>query len=72
MVEQTVAPCQASTIERNTTQEVKMSDLPAGPWQEVSIDFKELPTGKYLMVVIDDYSSKITSSDQHCQCIIGI
>ena len=59
MVEQTVAsclPCQASTVERNTAQEVKMSDLPAGPWQEVSIDFKELPTGEYLMVVIDDYS----------------
>ena len=33
-----------------------MSELPNEPWEEISIDFKELPTGEYLLVVIDDYS----------------
>ncbi|KAK3726816.1 hypothetical protein QZH41_019607 [Actinostola sp. cb2023] len=35
---------------------MKMSALPKAPWQELSVDFKELPTGGYLLVVTDDYS----------------
>ena len=59
LVEQTVSaciPCQASTVERNSTEPLNMSELPNEPWEEISIDFKELPTGEYLLVVIDDYS----------------
>lgn len=33
-----------------------MSLLPTNPWQELSIDFKELSTGGYLLVVTDDYT----------------
>ena len=33
-----------------------MSPLPKGPWQELSVDFKELSTGGYLLVVTDDYT----------------
>ena len=34
-----------------------MTDLPTGPWKQVSIDFKgPFPTGEYLLVIIDDYS----------------
>ncbi|XP_070550160.1 uncharacterized protein [Ptychodera flava] len=33
-----------------------MSELPTGPWEEVSIDFSDLPNGKYLLVMTDDYS----------------
>ncbi len=36
---------------------LKMSTLPARPWDEVSVDFfGPLPCGDYLFVVIDDYS----------------
>lgn len=59
MVEKTVSsclPCQASTVERQPSEPLQMSDLPQGAWQEVSVDFKELPTGEYLLVVVDDYS----------------
>ena len=33
-----------------------MSPLPDKAWQEISIDFAELSTGDYLLVVTDDYS----------------
>ena len=33
-----------------------MAQLPAGPWQEVSMDFANLPTGEHLLAVMDDYS----------------
>ena len=32
-----------------------MTQLPSGPWEEVSIDFCEV-AGHYVLVVIDDYS----------------
>ncbi|XP_033104396.1 uncharacterized protein K02A2.6-like [Anneissia japonica] len=59
IVEETIAsglPCQASTLEKDAFAPLSMSKLPQGAWQEISVDFKELPTGEYLMVVIDDYS----------------
>ena len=59
MVETTVEkciPCQISTPERSTKEPIKMTELPKSPWEQVSIDFKELPTGDYLLVVVDDYS----------------
>jgi hypothetical protein len=59
LVEQTVStciPCQACTVEKNACEPLKMSKLPNQPWEEISIDFKDLPTGEHLLVVIDDYS----------------
>ena len=58
MTEQEVAdclPCQASVPSSNRAP-LKMTKCPDGPWQEVSIDFKELGRTQYLLVVIDDYS----------------
>ena len=47
--------CQAATPEKKQ-EPLNMSPLPQAPWQEVSIDFKELSSGDYLLVVTDDYS----------------
>ena len=34
-----------------------MSDLPEAPWLDISADFYgPLPTGEYLLVIIDEYS----------------
>lgn len=49
-------PCQAATPQNNQ-EPLKMSPLPAGPWQNVAADFyRPLPNGQTLMVVIDEYS----------------
>ena len=58
MVENTVSqclPCQTTTVNKSR-EPLKMSELPKGPWLEVSIDFADLPTGEHLLVVYDDYS----------------
>ena len=49
-------PCQA--VEKNTTQEpLAMTDMPKGPWEAIHLDFYgPLPSGDYLLVVIDRYS----------------
>ena len=47
--------CQ-SAVTDNRKESLKMSELPRAPWTEVSVDFAELPNGKYLLVVVDDYS----------------
>ena len=48
-------PCQATSA--STLREpLQMSNLPNGPWLEVSIDFADLPSGEHLLVVVDDYS----------------
>lgn len=49
-------PCQAATSQ-NHMEPLNMSELPKGPWQNVSIDFTgPFPSGDYLLVVIDEYS----------------
>ncbi|KAL0183494.1 hypothetical protein M9458_019190, partial [Cirrhinus mrigala] len=49
-------PCRAATVQHHT-EPLKMSDLPAEPWVEVSVDFTgPFPSGDYLLVVVDDYS----------------
>ncbi|XP_038049667.1 uncharacterized protein K02A2.6-like [Patiria miniata] len=48
-------PCQA-TSSSTLREPLQMSTLPAGPWLEVSVDFADLPSGKHLLVVTDDYS----------------
>lgn len=35
---------------------MQMSPLPASPWREVSVDFKQLSSCEYLLVITDDYS----------------
>ena len=60
MVERAVwscIPCQAATTTSSSNEPLKMTKLPEGPWQEVSMDFLgPVPTGDYLCVIIDDYS----------------
>ena len=58
LVEETVKSClacQAATPETKR-EPLKMSPLPTCPWQELSVDFKEMSTGGYLLVVTDDYT----------------
>ena len=47
-------PCQIATP-KPSRELLKMTPLPDGPWQQVSIDFCEV-AGHYVLVVIDDYS----------------
>ena len=59
-VESLVKVCPVCQTVRNThtrPEPLKMSEMPPGPWQNLSIDFcGPLPTGEYLMVLIDEYS----------------
>lgn len=49
-------PCQANT-NRSIKEPLSMSELPKGPWQNLSIDFcGPLPSGDYLLVIIDEFS----------------
>ena len=60
MVERAVRsciPCQEATTTSSSNEPLKMTKLPEGPWQEVSMDFLgPVPSGDYLCVIIDDYS----------------
>jgi len=47
-------PCQIATP-KPSREPLKITPLPDGPWQQVSIDFCEV-AGHYVLVVIDDYS----------------
>ncbi len=48
--------CQA-TNPATIVEPLKMTPLPDNPWSELSADFHgPLPTGEYLLVLIDDYS----------------
>ena len=48
--------CQANTT-RQHTEPLNMSNLPRGPWINLSIDFcGPLPSGQNLMVITDEYS----------------
>ena len=49
-------PCQA-TVQQTTYEPLKMTPLPEALWCELSTDFYgPLPSGEYLLVIIDDYS----------------
>ena len=49
-------PCQAA-VESSSKEAVVMSELPGGPWDQLSMDFwGPIPSGEYLLVVIDNYS----------------
>lgn len=54
---ETNIPCRASTV-HNKHQPLQMSELPEGPWQNVSVDFCGLfPSRDYHLVVLDEYST---------------
>ncbi|KAL1447853.1 hypothetical protein WDU94_005575 [Cyamophila willieti] len=49
-------PCQA-THGKQTYEPIVSGPLPSAPWKELSLDFAgPFPNGKYVMVLIDDYS----------------
>ena len=48
-------PCQATCVS-DLREPIVMSELPTGPWIDVSVDFADLPSGEHLLVVTDDYS----------------
>ena len=47
--------CQLVTVE-NVRKPLKMSKIPDGPWIELSCDLMDLPNGKYVLILVDDYS----------------
>ena len=51
-------PCQAATTcKAQRLEPLRMTPLPTAPWKELTMDFLgPLPSGDYLMVVIDEYS----------------
>ena len=51
-------PCQAATTcKAQRLEPLRMTPLPTAPWKELAMDFLgPLPSGDYLMVVIDEYS----------------
>ena len=49
--------CQAATVKKNNSDPPKMSILPGGVWQEVSVDFwGPTPDGDYVLLLVDEYS----------------
>ena len=46
--------CQEATPETNR-EPPQMSPLPNNAWKHVSVDFKELSTNTYMLVIMDDY-----------------
>jgi hypothetical protein len=50
-------PCQANSRATQSAP-LKISELPSHPWLDISIDFLSagLPTGEYLLVLVDEYS----------------
>ena len=50
-------PCQIVTESKSSMEPLQMSEMPETPWTDLSMDFcGPLPTGEYLMVVIDEFS----------------
>ena len=56
--------CQTSVVD-NSRVPLEMSPLPDGPWLELSMDRMDLPNGKYLLVVMVDYSRFPTVEHHH-------
>ena len=58
MVEKKTSSCGACQIAtpRTTREPLQMSPLHASLWRQVSVDFKQLSSCEYLLVISDDYS----------------
>ncbi len=58
MVEERVKSCLACQVAtpEAAREPLQMSPLPDQAWDEISVDFAELSTGDYLLVLSDDYS----------------
>jgi len=55
LVKQCIA-CQANTLQNNY-EPLQTTELPPGPWQNLSIDFcGPFPNGEYLLCLMDDFS----------------
>ena len=49
--------CQANTKEPRPREPLRMSEMPSGPWLNLSVYFcGPLQTGDYLLVIVDEYS----------------
>ena len=49
-------PCQAAS-QQKPKERLQMTELPARPWQKISLDFSgPYPSGEYCLIVVDDYS----------------
>ena len=49
-------PCQATTDSLHKGA-IKVSELPSGPWEQLSLDFwGHTNSGEYIFVLIDNYS----------------
>jgi len=49
--------CQANTPNDRPREPLKMSEMPSGPWKNLSADFcGPLESGDYLFVIVDEYS----------------
>lgn len=49
--------CQVNSREPRPREPLKMSDLPSGPWKNISADFcGPVENGDYLLVAVDEYS----------------
>ena len=57
-VEQLISKCVCQCVSSKLKREpIIMSEMPAGPWTEIAIDYKgPLRTGGYLVVLVDKYS----------------
>ena len=54
-----VNSCHECAMNTNTNNQVplSMSELPDGPWMNISMDFcGPIPSGEYLLVIVDEYS----------------
>ena len=49
-------PWKAASSTPQQRDPIVMSKLPEYPWQQLSMDFKSLPSGEELLVLIDDFS----------------
>ena len=57
-IEQVVKDCFACQVTTPTVtrEPLQMSELPEGPWEELSLDFGHISATEYIMVLTDEYS----------------
>ena len=60
-VEKSIRECQPCQLvgPRPKPEPVRSTSLPQAPWQQISVDLLEIPTGNHLLVVADYYSRRM-------------